>query len=317
MKGRINLGISACLLGENVRYDGGHKLNHYLKDILGQFVNWIPVCPEVECGLGVPREAMRLWGDPHSPRLVTIRTGIDYTERMLEWAERKLDQLEELDLCGFVFKSKSPSSGMQGVKIYGGPKGVIKKGVGLFARQFMARFPLIPVEDEGRLNDPGLRENFIERVFVFRRWKDLIRDNFTIEGLVSFHTDHKLLIMSHSVKQLNELGKIVAQAGRSGDLQQVFNHYFTTLMSALKLRATIKKNVNVLQHIMGYFKKKLSADEKQELLEVIENYRNGLLPLIVPIVLLKHYVRKFNEPYLRRQYYLDPHPIELMLRNHV
>ncbi|MEW5804392.1 MAG: DUF523 and DUF1722 domain-containing protein [bacterium] len=316
MEGRIHLGISACLLGEPVRYDGGHKLNHYLRDIVGQFVNWIAVCPEVECGLSVPREAMHLVGDPQSPRLVTVRTGLDYTERMLQWSEQKLDELEKLDLCGFVFKSKSPSSGMKDIKIYSGTGASVKKGVGLFARQFMDRFPLMPVEDEGRLNDAGLRENFIERVFVFKRWKDLVRDNFSIGGLISFHRDHKLLIMSHSTKYLSDLGKIVAQA-KADDLTKVFDNYILILMTALKLKATIKKNVNVLQHIMGYFKKTISADEKQELLEVIENYHNAMIPLIVPVVLLKHYVRKFDEPYLKSQYYLHPHPIELMLRNHV
>jgi len=316
MKERINLGISTCLLGENVRYDGGHKLNHYLKDVVGQFVNWIPICPEVECGLSIPREAMHLVGDQQLPRLVTIRTGIDYTEQMLTWSEKKLDQLEKLDLCGFVFKSKSPSSGMEDIKIYSSSGMPVKKGVGIFARQFMNRFPLTPVEDEGRLHDASLRENFIERVFVFKRWKDLVNNNFSLEGLISFHTDQKLLIMSHSVKQLSELGKMVAQA-KTDDIPKVFDHYLFTLMTALKLKATYKKNVNVLQHIMGYFKKMLTPDEKQELIEVIENYYNGFVPLIVPVVLLNHYVRKFAEPYLKRQYYLNPHPIELMLRNHV
>lgn len=316
MKEPVNLGISSCLLGENVRYDGGHKLNHYLKDVVGQFVNWIPVCPEVECGLSVPREAMHLVLDQQLPRLVTIRTGIDYTEQMLNWSETKLNELDKLDLCGFVFKSKSPSCGMEAVKIYGSSGMPVKKGVGIFARQFMNRFPLTPVEDGGRLHDASLRENFIERVFVFKRWKDLVRNNFSVEGLIVFHTDHKLLIMSHSVKHLSELGKMVAQAG-ADDLQKVFDHYLGTLMTALKLKATVKKNVNVLQHIMGYFKRTLTPDEKQELIEVIENYHNGSVPLIVPVVLLNHYVRKFGEPYLKRQYYLNPHPIELMLRNHV
>jgi uncharacterized protein YbgA (DUF1722 family)/uncharacterized protein YbbK (DUF523 family) len=316
MKDRINLGISACLLGEPVRYDGGHKLDHYLKDIVGQFVNWIPVCPEVECGLSVPREAMHLVGDQQSPRLVTLRTGIDYTEQMLTWSEKKLDELEKLDLCGFVFKSKSPSSGMKDIKIYNSSGMAVKKGTGIFARQFMDRFPLLPVEDEGRLHDAGLRENFIERVFVFKRWKDLVRDNFSLDGLISFHTDHKLLIMSHSVKHVSELGRIVAQA-KAEDLAKVFDRYLLILMAALKLEATVKKNVNVLQHITGYFKKTLSADEKQELIEIIENYHNGSVPLIVPVVLLNHYVRRFANSYLKRQYYLNPHPIELMLRNHV
>ncbi len=316
MDDRPKLGISTCLLGENVRYDGGHKLDRYLRDVVGQFVDWVPVCPEVECGMPTPREALRLVGDPENPRLVTSRTGVDKTEQMLTWAKMRLDQLEQENLCGYIFKSKSPSSGMQGVKVYDKNNVPSKKGVGMFARAFMERFPLMPVEDEGRLNDARLRENFIERVFVYKRWLNYVQNDGSRKGLVDFHTDHKLLIMAHSPKHLSELGKLVAQA-KEFDAKELQQRYLTLLMTGLKLNTTIKKNVNVLQHIMGYFKKQLSADEKQELLEVIGNYHKGLIPLIVPITLLNHFVRKFNEPYLKRQYYLNPHPIELMLRNHV
>jgi len=316
MNDRPKLGISTCLLGENVRYDGGHKLDRYLKDVVGQFVDWVPVCPEVECGMPTPREALRLVGDPENPRLVTSRTGIDKTEQMLTWAKMRLDQLEKENLCGYVFKSKSPSSGMQGIKVYDKNGVPSKKGVGMFARAFMERFPLMPVEDEGRLNDARLRENFIERIFVYKRWQNFVQNDGSRKGLVDFHTDHKLLIMAHSPKHLSELGKLVAQV-KELDPKELHDRYLSTLMTALKLHATIKKNVNVLQHIMGYFKKQLSSDEKQELLEVIGNYHKGLIPLIVPITLVNHYVRKYNEPYLKRQYYLNPHPIELMLRNHV
>ncbi|MDZ7331375.1 MAG: DUF523 and DUF1722 domain-containing protein [candidate division KSB1 bacterium] len=316
MNDRPKLGISTCLLGVNVRYDGGHKLDRYLRDVVGQFVDWVPVCPEVECGLPIPREALRLVGDPENPRLVTSRTGIDKTEQMLTWAKMRLDQLEKENLCGYIFKSKSPSSGMQGIKVYDKNGVPSKKGVGVFARAFMERFPLMPVEDEGRLNDARLRENFIERVFVYKRWLNYVQNDGSRKGLVDFHTDHKLLIMAHSPKHLSELGKLVAQA-KEIEPKELQNQYLTTLMTGLKLHATVKKNVNVLQHCMGYFKKQLSADEKQELLEVIGNYHKGLIPLIVPITLLNHYVRKYNEPYLKRQYYLNPHPIELMLRNHV
>ena len=316
MEDRPKLGISSCLLGENVRYDGGHKLDRYLKDAVGKFVNWLPVCPEVECGLPVPREAMHLVGNPASPRLVTRSTGIDHTQRMQDWSEVRLSQLEKENLCGFVFKSKSPSSGMQGVKVYDERGIPSKKGIGLFARAFMDRFPQMPVEDDGRLNDAQLRENFIERIFVYQRWQDFIGNDGSAAGLVSFHTDHKLLIMAHSPKQLSELGKLVAQV-KDFKAAELHHRYLVTLIAALKLIATVKKNVNVLQHIMGYFKKQLTMDEKQELLAVIDNYHRELIPLIVPITLLNHYVRKYNEPYLKRQYYLNPHPIELMLRNHV
>jgi len=312
----IRIGISSCLLGEKVRFDGGHKLDHYLKETLGPFVEWVPACTEVECGLPVPREAMHLVGDPESPLLLTVRTGKDQTERMLRWAERKLKELERLDLCGFVFKSRSPSSGMKGVRVYS-PEGMPRyRGVGIFARAFMEYFPLLPVEDEGRLSDPGLRENFIERVFVFRRWKDFIHKGGTIKDLISFHTNHKLLVLSHSPRHYRTLGTLVATA-KEFKPALLYTEYLSILIEGLRMIATTKKNTNVLQHIMGYFKNQLTQDEKKELMEVIGDYHKGLIPLIVPIVLLRHYVRKYDEPYLKRQHYLNPHPAELMLRNHV
>ncbi len=316
MTDRIAVGISSCLLGENVRYDGGHKLDHFLKETLGAYVTWVPVCPEVESGLPVPREAMRLVGSLSAPRLVTVRTGRDHTDRMKKWAGGRLDELERQDLCGFVFKSRSPSSGMRGVKVYGSSGIPSHSGVGLFAREFMQRFPLLPVEDEGRLHDPGLRENFIERLFVFHRWKGVRAGGDKLHDLVSFHTEHKLLLMAHSPKHYAQLGSLVAHA-KQRDRREVFAEYAALLMEGLKLLATVRKNTNVLQHIAGYFKKHLSGGEKRELQEVISSYYEGLVPLIVPQVLLTHYVRKYDEPYLKRQYYLHPHPLELMLRNHV
>jgi len=316
MQDRPKLGISTCLLGENVRYDGGHKLDRYLTNVVGEFVDWVPVCPEVECGMSTPREALRLVGDPENPRLVTSRTGVDKTEQMLSWARMRLDQLEKENLCGYIFKSKSPSSGMQGIKVYDKNNVPSKKGVGIFARAFMDRFLLMPVEDEGRLNDAKLRENFIERIFVFKRWQNFFQNDGSRKGLVDFHTDHKLLIMAHSPKHLSDLGKLVAQVKQIKP-KELHERYLSILMPALKLNATVKKNVNVLHHVMGYFKKQLSPNEKQELLEVIGNYHKSLIPLIVPITLMNHFVRKYDEPYLKRQYYLNPHPVELMLRNHV
>ncbi len=316
MNDRIKLGISTCLLGENVRYDGGHKLDRYLRDILGQFVEWVPVCPEVECGLSTPREAMHLVGDPDSPRLITIKTGIDYTEQMLTWAGKCLGLLEKEQLCGFIFKTKSPSSGMRDIKIYNDKGMVVNKGVGLWAKTFMKHFPSLPVEDEGRLNDPGLRENFIERIFIVHRWNSFINYDGSIKGLVNFQTDHKLLIMAHNPARLKELGTLVSNPQKL-DKNEIFKQYYDLLMKTFLLKATVKKNVNVLHHIMGYFKKQLSADEKQELLDVINDYHHGLVPLVVPVVLLQHYTRKYKESYLERQYYLNPHPPELMLRNHV
>jgi uncharacterized protein YbgA (DUF1722 family)/uncharacterized protein YbbK (DUF523 family) len=313
---KIKLGISTCMLGGNVRYDGGHKLDHYLKDTLGKHVDWVPVCPEVEYGLPIPREAMRLVGTPDSPRLLTIRSRKDHTEGMNQWAKKRLKELEGEDLCGFIFKSKSPSSGYRGVKVYSESGMPSQKGTGIFAGAFLKHFPLIPVEDDGRLHDPQLRENFIERVFVFKRWKKFLKERADRGGLVSFHTDHKLLLMSHSQKHYSGLGRAVA-GSKKGKKDELFIQYITKLMDGLKLIATVKKNTNVLMHTVGYFRERLNADEKAELLEVIENYHKGLIPLIVPVTLINHYVRKYDEPYLKRQHYLNPHPAELMLRNHV
>ncbi len=316
MPKKIPIGISACLLGGKVRYDGGQKLDHYLRDTLGQFVEWVPVCPEVESGLPVPREAMQLQGDSKSPRLVTSGSGIDHTGRMTRWAVKKLVELENRQLCGFVFKSRSPSSGMQGVTVYDNSGKIAGKSAGIFAKAFIERFPFIPAEDEGRLQDPGIRENFIERVFVFRRWLDFLGEGGSVGSLVAFHSDHKLLVMSHSIVHLRELGALLSRSKRY-PRSVLVQMYCKTLMEGLRLHATVRKHTNVLQHMAGYFKKLLPAGEKKELSKVIMHYREGLLPLVVPVTLLKHYANKFDEPYLKRQHYLDPHPLEQMLRNHV
>lgn len=315
MRKRIKIGISACLLGEKVRYDSGHKLDRYLTDTLGQFVEYVPVCPEVECGFGIPREAFRLIGDPKAPRLVTRRSNVDYTKQMVQWARLRVSQLEEEELCGFIFKSNSPSSGMEKVKVYNEKGMPIKKGSGIFARIFMEHFPLIPVEDEGRLHDPKLRGNFIERVFTLKRWRETLSVKWNIGNLVDFHTRHKLLILSHSPMHLRLLGKLVAD-GKQLPTKELYQKYETLLMAALALKATIRKNTNVLHHMMGYFKKLIGSDEKQELLEIVDQYRQGDLPLIVPVTLMNHYVRKYQQSYLKEQVYLNPHPIALQLRNH-
>ena len=313
---KIKLGVSACLLGEPVRYDGGHKLDRFLTDTLGQYVQYVPVCPEVECGLPVPRESMHLEGNPDSPRLITSRTKQDMTERMVRWAKKRVVEIEGEDLCGFIFKSDSPSSGMERVRIYNEKGMPVKKGIGMFARIFMEHFPLLPVEDEGRLHDPMLRENFIERIFTSKRWREVLTRKENLGNLVDFHTKHKLLILSHSPKHYQTMGKLVAKA-KGLLIKELYQQYQTILMEALELRTTPKKNANVLQHMMGYFKEQLSADEKQELLEVIDRYRQEYIPLIVPITLILHYVRKYDQPYLKQQIYLNPHPLELQLRNHV
>jgi len=313
---KIKLGISTCLLGEKVRFDGGHKLDHFLIDTLGQYVEYVPVCPEVECGFGIPREPFRLVGDPNSPRLVTSRTNHDHTDRMIQWAKKRVMELEEENLCGFIFKSASPSSGMERVKVYD-PNGVpAKTGVGIFARVFMDHFPLLPVEDEGRLNDPKLRENFIERIFTLKRWREFMGQKASPRNFIAFHTQHKLLILAHSPKHYQVMGKLVARA-KEVPWQELNKQYEQLLLETLMLKTTPPKNSNVLQHILGYFKEQLTGDEKKEMLEIIDFYRQALVPLIVPITLVNHYVRKYDQAYLSEQYYLHPHPLELQLRNHV
>lgn len=315
MTSQIRIGVSSCLLGEKVRYDGGHKHDRYLTDILGRFFRFVPVCPEVECGMPIPREAMRLEGDPAAPRLVTNRTRIDKTGQMLDFCRKKVVELEDEDLCGFIFKKGSPSSGLYRVKVYN--QGVpAKSGSGLFAAAVVRHFPLLPVEEEGRLNDPHIRENFIERVFTLRRWKDFMGGEKSIGALVAFHTSHKLLVMAHSPSHYREMGALVAH-GTEIPLDRLLERYRHLLMEAMALHATVSKQTNVLHHIMGYFKKVLTAAEKAELVEVIARYHDHLVPLIVPLTLLSHYVAKYNQTYLRGQLYLTPHPAELMLRNHV
>jgi len=313
---KIKLGISSCLLGFNVRYDGGHKLDRFLKDTLGAYLEYTPVCPEVECGLGVPRESMHLEGEPNNPRLVTTRSKQERTDLLVSWARKRVVELEAENLCGFIFKSDSPSSGMERVKVYNEKGMAVKTGIGIFARIFMEHFPLLPAEDEGRLHDPMLRENFIERIFTLKRWREVLNQKTGRGKLVDFHAKHKLLILAHSSKHYQLMGKLVATQ-KSFSLKDLYNQYETLLMESLKLKTTPKKHTNVMQHMMGYFKEQLSVDEKKELLEVIDNYRGGYIPLVVPVTLINHYVRKYNQAYLKEQIYLKPHPPESQLRNHV
>ena len=315
MKDKIRIGVSACLLGQSVRFDGSHKHDRYLTNTLGEYLDFVPVCPEVESGFSIPRETLRLIGDPEAPRLVTSRTNIDHTDSMLGWAEKRVRELEAENLCGFIFKSDSPSSGLMRVKVYN-PKGMAeKKGVGLFARAFTRHFPLLPVEEEGRLNDPVLRETFIEQIFTLKRWRETLVLGQNMKNLVDFHTRHKLLMLSHSPANARLMGKLVAD-GRKTPIQMVYMQYENLLIETLRMKSTIKKNLNVIEHILGYFKNQLGPDEKQEMLEIFDRYRNAFVPLIVPVTLLNHYVRKTGEPYLKQQVYLNPHPIALKLRNH-
>ncbi len=313
----IRIGISQCLLGEQVRFDGGHKRDPFLTDTLGRFVTYVPVCPEVEVGMGIPREPVRLQGEPASPRMVGTRSGTDHTRAMEAYSRRRAEELDSAGLCGYILKKNSPSCGMERVKVYGAEGRVPGRGgVGLFACALMERYPLLPVEEEGRLNDPVLRENFIERVFAYRRWMDFLNERYTTGRLVAFHTAHKLLLLSHSPKRYVELGRLVARAKELG-AAAAKAQYGTAFMQAVAERTTVRKHTNVLQHMAGYFKRDLDAASRAELTQVVDDYRTGLVPLIVPITLIRHHARAGNQEYLLGQAYLDPHPKELMLRNHV
>jgi uncharacterized protein YbgA (DUF1722 family)/uncharacterized protein YbbK (DUF523 family) len=312
----VKVGVSACLLGQEVRYDGGHKRDPFVVDTLGRYVTWVPVCPEMEIGLGTPREPIRLQGDPSAPRLVGTKTGLDLTRPMADYASRRVRALAALGLSGYILKRASPSCGMERVKVYSDSGMPDRMGRGLFASALMDGLPLLPVEEEGRLSDPRLRENFITRLFAYRRLQALRESGGRARDVVAFHTEHKFLVLAHSPRHYAGLGRLVA--GRPpGSRTRWLNAYAEQFMTALGVMATTKKHVNVLQHLLGFFKDRLAAAEKRELLGVIDDYGRGLVPLVVPITLVKHYVTRFDLAYVRDQVYLRPHPKELMLRNHV
>ncbi|MCK9637704.1 MAG: DUF523 and DUF1722 domain-containing protein [Methylobacter tundripaludum] len=307
---KIPIGISGCLLGQNVRFDGGHKRDSYITGTLSEYFDFQAFCPEVEIGLGTPRPTIHLVKIDNTVRCVGIKDPeMDVTDRLRSHAEYQKDL--HADLCGYILKKDSPSCGMERVKVYVGAQ-PHKDGVGIYAHEMMRLNPLLPVEEEGRLGDPGLRENFIQRVYVLYRWKTMLADGLTPSGLTKFHARHKLIIMSH--EDYRDLGQLLAGVTKA-NLMQVAEQYILQLMTALKKVASRKNHVNVLQHIQGYLKKDLSADDKAELCEVIERYRNGYVPLIVPLTLLKHHFRKSPDPYIEESYYMSPYPQELQLIN--
>jgi uncharacterized protein YbgA (DUF1722 family)/uncharacterized protein YbbK (DUF523 family) len=310
------IGISACLLGQRVRYDGSHKKDAFLTENFGRYVEWMPVCPEVEVGMGVPREAVRLVGAVSSPLMVAERSATDWTPVMTQYAAKKAKDLSSLQLSGYILKKNSPSCGMERVKIYGGKGMPTRQGRGLFAAALMRELPLLPFEDEGRLNDPKLRENFIERVFAYHRWQQLACERKAIRSLMDFHTRHKLLLRAHSELHYRRLGRIVATA-KGRPIHFAYALYGPLFMEALAVHATVQKHCNVLEHMMGYFSKELSKEEPKELLELVRDFRQRLIPLVVPLTLFRHYVKKYNVNYLENQIYLQPNPKELMLRNQV
>jgi uncharacterized protein YbgA (DUF1722 family)/uncharacterized protein YbbK (DUF523 family) len=313
----VRLGISSCLLGEEVRFDGGHKRDAFLVEVFGRYVEWVPVCPEVEMGLGVPRETMRLESHGGEVRLITPKTGADHTESLRTFADNRLAALANERLCGYIFKKDSPSCGMERVRVYPNHATPNRSGRGLFAAALMQRFPSLPVEEEGRLNDPRLRENFVSRVFAYQRWRQMAENPITSAALMGFHAQHKFLLVAHSQIGTQRLGRLLAHPEQVPDENALAAAYLEGFAEVMRKTPTRRSHTNVLQHLAGYVSKLLDPDEREELSEMIDQYRRGLLPLIVPVTLIRHYVRKFKVPYLLDQVYLTPHPHELMLLNQV
>ncbi len=309
---KIRVGVSSCLLGQRVRYDGNHKQDDFIVDTLGRFFEWVPLCPEMAIGLGVPRPPIRLVGSPSAPRAVGVKDpSMDVTGKLAAYGKQQARKLN--DISGYIFKSKSPSCGMERVKIYGPANAPRSNSRGIYANAFLTAQPCLPAEEEGRLGNPRLRENFIERVLAYYRWQILVAEGLTAAHLVEFHTRHKLTLMAHSVEAYRALGQLVAQASRS-NLKNVSEKYLPQFMQALHHLATPARHTNVLMHIMGYLKKHLDAPSKAELLGLIHAYRRGEIPLAAPRTLLIHYFRLFPDPYIARQIYLYAEPQEMLLR---
>jgi uncharacterized protein YbgA (DUF1722 family)/uncharacterized protein YbbK (DUF523 family) len=325
------------LVGREVRFDGQHKRDSFLVDELGPFVEFVEVCPEVEAGMGIPRETLRLIrvGERGKPgaarsatattttttRLVAVRSGEDWTARMTAYADKRVKLLARERLSGYVLKKDSPSCGLVRVKRYdapdaGSPPHAERDGQGLFAMALQRALPNLPIEEEGRLNDARLRENFIERIFAYHRLRTLWATRWTLRSLIAFHTTHKMALLAHDEPGYRRLGRLVA-LGKSLAREELREQYEAGFMTALGKLATPGRHANVLTHMFGHFSDKLDPSARREILAVIEDHRRGLIPLIVPLTLLRHYVRLLNVSYLSDQTYLDPHPKELMLRNRV
>ncbi|KPC20658.1 hypothetical protein ALP33_05564 [Pseudomonas amygdali pv. lachrymans] len=308
------LGISACLMGAEVRFNGGHKESHLCTRALSKYFDFVQACPEVAIGMGIPREPIRLVGDAENPKaLGTLNRELDVTEALANYGIQMAEELG--DICGYIFMQKSPSCGLERVKVYrenGAP--VDGGGRGIYAQAFCERHPNLPVEEDGRLNDAVLRENFVTRVFAYAAWQQLLKDGVTRRALTEFHSRYKYQLMANDPVQYKALGKMLGSMGRT-DPNEIAPLYFSELMAALKKCATRRTHTNVLQHLCGYLKQTISAEDKQEIQEVISQYHQGIVPLIVPLTLLKHHFRQHPDPYVALQVYMQPHPENLSLRN--
>jgi uncharacterized protein YbbK (DUF523 family)/uncharacterized protein YbgA (DUF1722 family) len=311
----IRVGISTCLLGEPVRWDGGHKRDRFLTDVLGAYFQWVPVCPEVEVGMGTPRPPVRLVAGEDGARMVDSGSGRDWTRPMRVFARKRLRALAAQELCGYVLKSGSPSCGMERVRLYGAkgmPEGT---GTGVFAAELMRRFPALPVEEEGRLHDARVRENWVERVFAYRRLRSLLAARPGRGRLVAFHSAHELQLLAHSQDHYRRLGRLVADAKRLPKAE-LRARYETGFMEALARPATTRRHVSVLRHALAHLRGRAEPAVSRELQALVDDYGRGVVPLVVPLTLLRHHVQRLGIASLAGQVYLEPHPHELMLRTH-
>ncbi len=310
----IRIGISSCLLGERVRYDGGHKRDDYLVDVVGRYVEWVPVCPEVEAGMGTPRETVQLTQVDGDIRMLT-KEGVDHTE-MVDWfARQRVQSLDRAKLSGYILKSRSPSCGMERVPVAQVEGAALRNGRGVFARRLMETMPHLPVEEERRLHSPRIRENFISRVFACYRWLQLAATGLTRESLMRYHRAYKYLLMAHSQEGTRRLGRLLAKPERYATTHELADAYLGEFTRVMKRSPSRRNHTNVLQHMAGYVSDRLDRSTRRELTRMIQKYREELLPLIVPVVMLRHYVREFDITDLKDQTYLHPFPDELMLLN--
>lgn len=313
---KIQVGISSCLLGEEVRYNGGHKHSPLCTRDLSRYFEFISVCPEVSIGLGVPRKPIRLVGDPADPDVVGVDDiTFNATQDLKDFANTKVKELDQL--CGYIFIKGSPSCGLFRVKVYN-EKGFPQEemGRGVYAKVVTDNYPLLPVEEAGRLQDAVLRENFITRVFAYHNWQLLKQEGLTAKKLIDFHSSYKYTLMAHNPQSFTALGRLLADVGKH-DPDEIGDEYFTGLMESLNKKASRKSHTNVLMHLQGYLKNQLSKGEKAKLGEAIEQYRRGIIPLIVPVTLLKNFFHTYPDDYIARQSYLQPYPDDLSLRNQI
>ncbi|MDC0336509.1 DUF1722 domain-containing protein [Pseudodesulfovibrio sp.] len=315
MSETINIGVCACSLGEKVRNNGRHSLDTYLTETLAKYVKFIPACPEVACGMNIPRERLQQVDCGGEIRLIAAQSGEDWTDRMIKCNHKLLDSLGEENIDGYILRREAVSCALDKSKIQQTDGKQPRLAPGFFTRQMMERYPLLPLVDNLRLQNPIIRENFIRRVFVYKRWRALLDKGMQIGRLVDFHTRHKMLIRGHDLKGYRQLGKLLGESSIF-NTDEIFDTYGEMLFKSLSLTATPRKNADVLMHAMGYFKKDIDGSDKSDLLNMINAYKSGKTPLLVPMTIINHYARKLGKAYLQQQYFLNPNPAELKMLYH-